>query len=92
MHRLLSLLLLAGCSAPAQMSNQRQSSSQESAQAQDQAQSSAHQSAAKQGTNSMPVIIICNTNNSPGARCATQPEDAPIMGEIKSKIKEGARK
>jgi hypothetical protein len=98
MHRSLSLaLLLSACGPiPVQMSSQKQSQSskQEQAQevAQDQTQSSAHQSAAKQGTNSMPVIIICNTNNSPGARCATQPEDAPIMGEIKSKIREGARK
>jgi starvation-inducible outer membrane lipoprotein len=95
--RLLALLLLAGCGPiPVQISSQKQtqSSKQEVSQevAQDQAQSSAHQSAAKQGTNSMPVIIICNTNNSPGARCATQPEDAPILREVQSKIHQGAGK
>lgn len=97
MTKILFLLLLAGCGPiPVQMSAQssKQTSKQEVAQdvAQDQAQQSAHQSESKQGTNSMPVIIICNTNGSSSARCFTQPEDTPAMDAIKGRLKQGASK
>jgi predicted house-cleaning NTP pyrophosphatase (Maf/HAM1 superfamily) len=89
MHRSLSLaLLLSACGPiPVQMSSQKQtqSSKQEVAQevAQDVAQQSAHES--KQGTTSMPVIIICNTNNSANARCATVPENGPMLKEVQKR-------
>jgi uncharacterized protein YceK len=89
-HAFIVAILLAGCSGiPVQISKtsqeQKQTSKQEVAQdvAQDQAQTSAHQSESKQGTNSMPVIIICNTNGSQNARCATVPEDGPIKEQIR---------
>jgi len=87
---ILALLLLSGCGPiPVQMSSQKQtqSSKQEVAQevAQDQAQQSAHES--KQGTNSMPVIIICNTNNSENARCATIPEDGALLDTVRNNMK-----
>jgi hypothetical protein len=92
MTRYLILALLAGCGPiPVQMSSQKQtqSSKQEVAQevAQDVAQQSAHQSEAKQGTNSMPVIIICNTNNSPSARCATVPENGALLETVQGNMR-----
>jgi hypothetical protein len=89
--RLLALLLLAGCGPiPVQMSSQKQtqSSKQEVAQevANDLAQSSAHQSESKQGTNSMPVIIICNLNDSPYSSCATPKEGGMLDEAIKNHI------
>ncbi len=95
MTRLLILLFLSGCGGiPVQMSSQKQTSKQDVAQdvAQDTAQQSAHQSESKQGTNSMPVIIICNTNGSPNARCLTQPKDAPAMDAIRGRLQRGATK
>ena len=92
MHRSLSLaLLLSACGPiPVQMSSQKQtqSSKQEVAQevAQDVAASNASDHQSKQGTNSMPIIIICNNNGTNG-RCATQPEGAPIMNEVQSKVR-----
>lgn len=73
------------------MSSQKQTSKQEVSQevAQDVAQQSAHQSESKQGTNSMPVIIICNTNNSPNARCVGQPEDTPAVKALQEKLRKG---
>jgi len=81
----LSILLLAGCGPiPVQISKQSQEQTQRTSQevaqdvAQAVAQQSSHASDAKQGTNSMPVIIICNTTNSAGATCATPQKDGPV--------------
>jgi len=91
--RLLALLLLAGCATP-QIQSSKQTSKQESSQesAQDQQQQSAHQSESKQGTNSMPVIIICNTNNSPNAHCVAPPKDQPALQALQERLRKGAEK
>ena len=34
----------------------------------------------------MPVIIICNTNNSAGAGCATFPKENPLQPAIKKQF------
>jgi starvation-inducible outer membrane lipoprotein len=84
---ILALLLSACGPIPVQMSSQKQtqSSKQEVAQeaAQDAALTSGHES--KQGTNSMPVIIICNTTNSANARCASIPENGPMLKEVQKR-------
>ena len=83
MTRLLIVLILAACGPiPVQMSSQKQTSKQEVSQevANDLAQQSAHES--RQGTSSMPVIIICNTNNSANASCATLPKDGPMIKDV----------
>lgn len=91
MRYLLPILLLAACgpipvqvSKTSQEQTQRQSAEQTASTAAD--QQSAHQSESKQGTNSMPVIVICNTNNSPSSRCVTQPEEAPVMEAVRGKV------
>jgi hypothetical protein len=93
MRYLLPLIMLAGCGPiPVQMqsSKQEQEQTQRTSQSAEQSadQQSAHQSEAKQGTNSMPVIIICNTTNSAGASCATLPRDNVLQSEIKKRLKE----
>ena len=80
-------LFLAACGPiPVQMSSQKQtqSSKQEVAQevAQDVANDLAQQAHQGQGTSSMPVIIICNTNNSANASCATLPRDGPMIKDM----------
>ena len=92
---LVSPIMLAGCGPiPVQMSSQKQtqSSKQEVAQevANDLAQTSSHASEAKQGTNSMPVIIICNNNGTNG-RCATLPENGSMVQDIQSQFKKGTQ-
>ena len=86
---LLPLIMLAGCGPiPVQMQSSKQEQTQRTSQSAEQSadQQSAHQSEAKQGTNSMPVIIICNTTNSAGASCATLPKDNPLQPAIKRRI------
>ena len=88
---LLPLITLAGCGPiPVQMQSSKQEQTQRTSQSAEQSadQQSAHQSESKQGTNSMPVIVICNTTNSAGASCATLPRDNPFQPEIKKRIKE----
>jgi starvation-inducible outer membrane lipoprotein len=83
------MLLLTGCGPiPVQMqsSKQEQTQRQSNEQTQSAEQQSAHQSESKQGTNSMPVIIICNTNNSAGAGCATFPKENPLQPAIKKQF------
>lgn len=94
MRYILPMLLLAGCGPiPVQMQSskqeqtQRQSSEQTAKQSSD--QQSQHQSESKQGTNSMPVIIICNTTNSAGSSCAAFPKDNAIQPAIRNQVKEG---
>jgi starvation-inducible outer membrane lipoprotein len=86
---LLPLIMLTGCGPiPVQMQSSKQEQTQRTSQSAEQSadQQSAHQSEAKQGTNSMPVIIICNTTNSAGASCATLPKDNPLQPAIKRRI------
>lgn len=72
----LPLLLLAGCTTTLNVTPQRQQQEQNQSQTSSQTasttadQQSSHASDAKQGTNSMPVIIICNSTNSPNAVCS----------------------
>jgi hypothetical protein len=93
MRRLLPLsLLLSACGPiPVQMSSQKQtqSSKQEVAQevANDLEASNASSHASKQGTNSMPVIIICNNTNSPSARCATVPENGALLETVQGNMR-----
>ena len=64
---------------------QTQTASQTASTAAD--QQSAHQSESKQGTNSMPVIIICNSNNSPNSTCATPREGGALNDVVDSKLR-----
>ena len=85
---LVSPIMLSACGPiPVQMSSQKQtqSSKQEVAQevAQDVAQQSAHES--KQGTNSMPVIIICNQNGSSNSSCAGIPKESPMLQDVQKR-------
>jgi hypothetical protein len=93
MRRLiLPLVMLAGCGPiPVQVSKQDQTQrvAQDVAQAAD--QQSSHASESRQGTNSMPVIIICNTVSSPGGHCIAPNQDGPIQREINRNFK-GATK
>lgn len=89
---LIPLLPLAACGPiPVQVSkqsqDQRQSQEQSVSQSQGQDQQSAHQSDAKQGTNSMPVIIICNTVSSPNGHCISPNEDGPLQKNLKNHLK-----
>lgn len=91
------ILLLAACGPiPVQMQSSKQDQTQRSSQevANDLAaeQQSSHQSESKQGTNSMPVIVICNQNNSQGASCATPREDSPLEGAVINRLRKGAAK
>lgn len=72
MKYILPLLLLAGCTTALNVTPQRQQQEQTNSQTASTAadQQSSHASDAKQGTNSMPVIIICNSTNSPNAVCS----------------------
>lgn len=78
MKYILPLLLLAGCTTALNITPQRQQQEQNQTQSQTNSQSastsadqqSSHASEAKLGTNSMPVIIICNSANSPNAVCS----------------------
>lgn len=63
--------LLAACSPiPVQIAKQSQEQNQSMQSSNDAAAQSSHASDSKQGTNSMPVIIICNSTNSPNAVCS----------------------
>ena len=89
MRYLFPLLMLAGCGPiPVQMQSSKQEQTQRTSQSAEQSadQQSSHASDAKQGTNSMPVIIICNTTNSAGSSCATLPKDNPIQPAIKRRM------
>lgn len=78
MRYLFPILLLAGCTTTLNVTPQVQQSKQQQEQNQTQSQTastaadqqSSHASDSKQGTNSMPVIIICNSTNSPNAVCS----------------------
>jgi hypothetical protein len=90
----LSLILLTGCGPiPVQISKQSQEQTQRTSQevaqdvAQETAQQSSHASESKQGTNSMPVIIICNSNNSPRATCATPREGGALNDVVDSNLR-----
>ena len=85
---LLPLMMVAGCGPiPVQVSKQDQTQrvAQDVAQAAD--QQSSHASESKQGTNSMPVIIICNTVSSPNGHCIAPNEDGPVQKAINSNFK-----
>jgi hypothetical protein len=91
MHYLL-ILLLAGCGPiPVQISKQDQTQKQSVKQevANDLAadQQSSHASESKQGTNSMPVIIICNTVSSPNGHCIAPNEDSPLQQAVGSRLR-----
>lgn len=91
----LLILLLAGCGPiPVQISKQDQTQKQLVSQevANDLAadQQSSHASESKQGTNSMPVIIICNMNNSSRGHCATSSKGGTVEGAVDSQLKKGA--
>ena len=92
MRYLLPLVMLAGCGPiPVQISKQdqtqRQSVKQEVANDLSADQQSSHASESKQGTNSMPVIIICNSNNSPRATCATPREGGALNDVVDSNLR-----
>lgn len=90
MIRYLLVLALAACSPiPVQVSktSQEQTQHQSAEQTQSADQQSAHQSESKQGTNSMPVIIICNSNNSPNSTCATPREGGALNDVIDNKLR-----
>ena len=87
---LLPLIMLTGCGPiPVQMQSSKQEQTQRTSQSAEQSadQQSAHQSEAKQGTNSMPVIIICNSNNSPRATCATPREGGALNDVVDSNLR-----
>ena len=94
MRYLLPLIMLAGCGpVPVQISKQDQTQRQSAEQTASQSaeQQSSHASESKQGTNSMPVIIICNTVSSPNGHCIAPNQDGPIQQEINRNLK-GATK
>lgn len=90
----LPLALLTGCGpVPVQISKQeqtqRQSVKQEVANELAAEQQSSHASEARQGTNSMPVIIICNQLNSSRSTCVT-PKDKGMLGDAwEERVKTG---
>lgn len=90
------LLTLAGCAinttvplgdAMSQQQKQSQTNKQEQSQTNQQTastaadQQSSHASDSKQGTNSMPIIVICNQLNAPRATCVTPQQ--PLSNSIK---------
>lgn len=94
MKYLIPILLLAGCGPiPVQMQSSKQEQSQRQSVKQEVSsdlsadQQSAHQSESRQGTNSMPVIIICNTVSSPNGHCIAPPDGSPILKNINEKLK-----
>lgn len=78
MRTLILVAMLAGCAMP-------QANSRSKADAGAESESAA---SAKQGTNSMPIIVICNQINSAKSQCAVPSED----GAIHSVINQGAKK
>lgn len=88
--RYLLVLLLAGCGPiPVQISKQDQTQEQSVSQEVANDQKSSHASESKQGTNSMPVIIICNMNNSSRGHCATPSKGGAVEGAVDSQLKKG---
>jgi starvation-inducible outer membrane lipoprotein len=90
MMRYLFVLTLAACGpVPVQISKQAQEQTQTASQTASQAadQQSAHQSESKQGTNSMPVIVVCVQNNSAASNCATPQKDGPVAETLMRKMK-----
>jgi len=90
--RYLLIFLLAGCGPiPVQISKQDQTQKQSVKQevANDLAadQQSSHASESKQGTNSMPVILICNTVSSPNGHCIAPNEDGPLQQAVGSRLR-----
>jgi hypothetical protein len=86
MRYLLPLVMLAGCGPiPVQVSKQSQEQSQTASQTASQAadQQSSHASESRQGTNSMPVIIICNTVSSPNGHCIAPNESGPLTEAVR---------
>jgi hypothetical protein len=82
---LLPFLMLAGCGpVPVQVSKQSQEQAQTASLAAD--QQSSHASESRQGTNSMPVIIICNTVSSPGGHCIAPNEEGPVQRAVDSNL------
>ena len=93
-HYLLPLIALAGCGpVPVQVQSSKQEQSQRQSVKQEVAndlaadQQSAHQSESRQGTNSMPVIVICNTVSSPNGHCIAPNEDGPLKNHINLNLK-----
>lgn len=69
---LILAVFLLGCSPlPTQSSKQEQTQRQDSKQDVNAEQQATQQSEHRQGTNSMPIIVICNQNNSAYSVCAT---------------------
>ena len=94
MKIILAMLTLAaaGCGPiPVQVQSSKQEQSQRQSNEQQQQQSadqqSAHQSESKQGTNSMPVIVICNTVSSPNGHCIAPNEDGSLKNHINRNLK-----
>lgn len=92
MTRYLLILLLAACGPiPVQISKQDQTQKQSVKQevANDLAadQQSSHQSESKQGTSSMPVIVICNTVSSPNGHCIAPNEDGPLQQSVGARLR-----
>lgn len=92
--RYLLSLLLAACgpipvqiSKPSQEQTQKQSVKQEVANDLAADQQSSHQSESKQGTNSMPVIVICNTVSSPNGHCIAPNEDSPLQQTVGARLR-----
>lgn len=92
--RYLLSLLLAACgpipvqiSKPSQEQTQKQSVSQEVANDLAADQQSSHSSASKQGTNSMPVIVICNTVSSPNGHCIAPNEDGLLQQTVGARLR-----
>jgi hypothetical protein len=96
MRYLALTLLLAACGPiPVQMSSQKQtqSSKQEVSQevANDLAASNASAHESKQGTNSMPVIILCVQNQSNNSNCAGLPKDGPMVNDVQQRYRGGSK-
>lgn len=83
MKYLLILLLVACGPIPVSISRtaqeQSQSNSQKASTAAD--QQSSHASESRQGTNSMPVLVVCVQNNSGNSQCVTPQQ--PLSKSIK---------
>lgn len=81
------VFFLAACGPiPVQISQQKQAQEQQqsvtSTSTQSQGQESSHASEARQGTNSMPVIIICNMNTVTGSKCITPKSDGSLQQKL----------
>ena len=82
---LIPLIMLAGCGPiPVQISKQSSEQAQTSSLAAD--QQSSHASESKQGTTSMPVIIICNTVSSPNGHCIAPNEGGPLTEAVRKGV------